>query len=106
MSTVKVKTIKHTGIFSIQLSGSFYKEIQQVLFQLTAGQEQELTELIEKLNNEVPVSEFNEWELAVQTMMILCAEIEEKAEEQGCTEEVEVNPNTVMDSQSDTQSVS
>lgn len=87
----KVEIIKPSGIITIKLSGSFYHDIQNALMYLTSGKEpDEVTAFIQKINNEETDASFDEWEKSVQTLMILCAEIEAKAREQKVTEMVEL----------------
>lgn len=91
METNKVEVINPKSIINIQLSGSFYKSIQNVMFHLSSYRESEdLTGLIEKINNQSDPAEFDDWEMSMETLLILCAEVEEKAKEQKCTEEIEI----------------
>ena len=92
MEKVQVEIIKNEAIINIQLSGSFYRRVQQALHVLAATESQEtITELINKINNETPDEEMSEWENAVETLMILCSEVEAKAKEQGHTEMIDVD---------------
>lgn len=87
----KMEVINPKSIITIQLSGSFYKSVQNAMIHLSSYRETEaLTALIEKLNNQVSSNEFDDWEASMETLMILCAEVEEKAKEQKCTEEIEI----------------
>jgi len=97
MEKLQIERIKNEGIIDIKLSGSFYKRIQHVLnFIASVEDKDSLTDLIDKLNDEVSDENFSEWETVVETMMILCSEIETKAKEQGHTEmvDIEVTPTT------------
>lgn len=106
MEKITIETIKKDSIIDLQVSGAFYQCLQQVLQELTFGRESEVGDLITKINDEVPDDEFSDWELACQTMMILCAEIEGKAREQKKTTMEEIDAPTQSDNQSDTQSAS
>jgi hypothetical protein len=91
MESKKVEVVKHDAIITIQLSGSFYKNIQAVLLHLAQSRESEdLTELIDKINDEVSSDEYDDWERSIETLMILCSEIETKAKEQNAVEFKEV----------------
>lgn len=97
MEKLQAERIKNEAIIDIKLSGSFYRRLQHALNILVSIQDKDaLTELIEKINNEVPDEEYSEWETAVETMMILCSEVESKAIQQGHTEmvDVETTPST------------
>lgn len=95
MEKLQVEIIKNDGIINIQLSGSFYRRVQHALHVLAATEgEEALSNLIEKINSETPDEELSDWENAVQTLMILCSEVEAKAKEQGHTEMVEIDDVT------------
>ena len=90
MEKIKVPTIKNDSIISIQLSGAFYRSLQQVLQFLTEQRAPEdITNFIEKLN--IESKDLNEWESACETVMILCAEVEKKAKEQDLITEIEID---------------
>lgn len=95
MEKKSVKLVKNDSLVSIQVSGSFYRMVQSVLLYITSLKpSEELTELIDKINNEVSSDDFNEWEQAVETLMILCSEIESRAIEQEAVDVVEIEiPN-------------
>lgn len=89
--TKQIEIVKPESIVEIKLSGSFYAELQRVLLYLSNQVDpEELNVLVEKINSGTPDDEFSDWEVCVQTMMILCAEIEEKAKEQGLIETVDI----------------
>ena len=91
MENNKIEVIKKDSIITIQLSGVFYKGVQNVMFHLSGYRDPEdLTKLIEKMNKQDKNDEYDDWETCMETMLILCAEIEEKAKEQKCTEEIEI----------------
>lgn len=95
MEKITTEVIKHDGIVTIQMSGSFYKSVQAVLLYLTSIKtSEELTALIDKINAEVPSDEYDEWEQSVETLMILCSEVETKAREQQLIETIEVDVTT------------
>lgn len=83
--------IPFDAIIDLQFSGSFYKRVQQALLHLASYREEEdLSKLIEKFNTDDPVEENDEWEQSVETLMILCSEVERKATEQGVTKTVDI----------------
>ncbi len=91
MENNKIEVIKMDAIIKIELSGSFYKNLQAVLFHLASYREsEEVTALIQKMNEQSESAVYDEWETSMETLMILCAEVEEKAKEQKCTEEIEI----------------
>ena len=91
MENNKIEVISPKSIITIQLSGSFYKSVQNAMIHLSTYRESEdLGNLIEKINKQAPSEEFDDWEASMETLMILCAEVEEKAREQKCTEEMEI----------------
>lgn len=92
MENLQVEIIKDAGIIDIKLSGSFYRRIQHALHVLASTESEEaLSALVDKINNEVSDDQLSDWENAIQTMMILCSEIEEKAKQQGHTEIVDLD---------------
>ena len=46
--------------------------------------------LLEKINTQDPTATYDEWESSVETMLILCSEIEEKARTQNAVEMIEI----------------
>jgi hypothetical protein len=73
------------------VSGSFYRDVQAVLFHLTESKTpEELNELVKKINDDVSVGNMLPWEKSVLTLMILSSEIEEKAKTQNAVEEIEI----------------
>lgn len=92
-NTQQIEAVKDESIISIKLSGSFYKRIQAVMLHLSEYRESEdLSELIDKINTGSD-DEYDEWETAMETMMILCSEVETKAKEQNATEMVDISAN-------------
>ena len=88
----KIDTVKDKAIISIELSGNFYKRIQAVMLHLSEYRDaDDLTGLIDKINDEVSPDKYDDWEMAMETLMILCSEIESKAKEQNATETIEIN---------------
>ena len=95
MEKIKVPTIKNDSIVTIQLSGAFYRSLQDVLHFITEGKsEDELNGLVEKLNTES--KDLNSWEATCETVMVLCAEVEKKAKEQNLITEIEIDSETGM----------
>lgn len=104
MENIKIESIKKDAIISIQLSGQFYKSVQTVLMYLTSIKEAEdFKNLLEKINTQDPAATYDEWESSVETMLILCSEIEEKARTQNAVEMIEV-PSTELNNQPTQQS--
>ena len=96
MEKIKVPTIKNDSIITIQLSGSFYRSLQDVLQHLTEQRDpQDITNFIEKLN--IESKDLSDWERACETIMILCAEVEKKAQEQDLITEIEIDAPTEND---------
>ena len=86
-----MEVINPKSIITIQLSGSFYKSVQNAMIHLSSYRESEdLKSLIEKINKQDSSDIFDDWEASMETLMILCAEVEEKAKEQKCTEEIDI----------------
>jgi hypothetical protein len=98
MENSKIEVIDHKAIIKIELSGSFYKSVQNAMIHLSSYREpEELTALIEKLNTGVSAEDFDDWEASMETMLILCAEVEERAKEQKCTKEVDLPSEQVVE---------
>lgn len=92
MEKANVETIKNDAIINIQVSGSYYKALQHVVNHLVQYESEEtLTALIDKINAGESSENFTPWEFAMETMIVLCAEIEGKAREQSAIELVEVD---------------
>jgi hypothetical protein len=94
MSTEKISFLPDDTIVDIQLSGAFYKRLQTLLFSLTEGIEAEDVQKIYKHavdGKAETVLEYN-----VETMLLLCKEVEEKTTEQKLwsEEEIELGDNT------------
>lgn len=95
MEKVTVESIDNSAIIAIEVSGAFYSDLQFALTHLSQYRsEDEITALINKINSEEPPSNYNEWEIAVRTLLILCAEIESKARKQNAIKNVEVEIQT------------
>lgn len=91
MEKATVETIDNTSIITIELSGAFYSDLQYVLTYLSQQKsEEELTALINKINSDDPNAIYEDWEIAVRIMLILCAEIEAKAMKQNAIKKVDV----------------
>ena len=98
MDSNKIEVMDHKAIIKIEFSGSFYKSVQNAMIHLSSYREaEELTALITKLNNSVPDEDFDDWEASMETMLILCAEVEERAKEQKCTREVDIPTEPVIE---------
>jgi hypothetical protein len=91
--TIKYKTLPYDALVDIKISGTFYKQIVNLLTALGESVPlDEFKEVLEKLKtNDPPKSIF---ELNVHTLVSLIYEIETKAEEQKKTKEVEVDSKT------------
>lgn len=92
MEKATVEVIDNSAIINISLSGAFYSDLQYVLKHLSEYKsEEELSTIIDKINNEAPPEEFNEWEIAIRTLLVLCAEVEGKAREQNAIKHVDID---------------
>jgi len=88
----KVEMVKDKSIITIQLSGSFYKRIQAVMLHLSEYRDaSDITELVRKINEEESSDNYDDWEVSMETLMILCSEVETKAKEQDAIETVDLN---------------
>lgn len=95
MEKATVETIDNASIITIQLSGAFYTDLQFALEHLSQYKsEEEIAAVVDKIKSDVSSDDFNEWEISIRTMLILCAEIEKKAKEQGVIKNVEVDLTT------------
>ncbi len=87
----QAEIIPAEAIIDLQFSGSFYRRVQQALLHFASYREEdEITELIEKINTDVSSEEYDEWEVSMETLMILCSEVERRATEQGVTKTVDI----------------
>jgi hypothetical protein len=91
--TIKYKTLPYDALVDIKISGTFYKQIVNLLTALGESVPlDEFKEVLEKLKtNDPPKSIF---ELNVHTLVSLIYEIETKAEEQKKTKEIEIDSKT------------
>lgn len=87
---MQAESIKPDALINLTVGVAFYKDLQDSMFYLVNQHtEEELQQFAEKLNNNQD-QELEDWEKAVQAVMLLCTEIEERAREQGMTEMVEI----------------
>lgn len=87
---MQAESIKNDALIDIQIGVAFYKDLQDAMYYLVnQHSEEELQELADKINNDRD-QEMEDWEKAVQAVMLLCTEIEERAREQGKTQMVEI----------------
>lgn len=87
---MQAEIIKNDALVDIQIGVAFYKDLQDAMYHLVnQHSEEELQELADKINNNRD-QDMEEWEKAVQAVMLLCTEIEERAREQGKTQMVEI----------------
>lgn len=92
MEKASVETIKNDAIIDIQVSGAFYRALQHVINHLVQYESEEsLKAVIDKLNAGESSENFTPWEFAIETMIVLCAEIEAKARKQNAIELVDVD---------------
>lgn len=89
MTTEKISYLPDDTIVDIQVSGAFYKRLQTLLFSLTENIEAEDTQKIYK--NAVDGKAETILEYNVETMLLICKEVEEKTTEQNLWEEEEVD---------------
>jgi len=91
MEKIQLEKLKPSAMVDLQISGEFYMSLQQVLVYLTdLKSKEEIDAFVSKINSEVAAEKLEEWEQVMQTIMILCIEIEETAKAQGLTEIIEV----------------
>ena len=88
---MEAEIIPSEAIVDLQFSGSFYRRVQQALLHFASYREEEsLSGLVEKINTDVPSEQYDEWEQSMETLMILCSEVERKAIEQGVTQTIDL----------------
>jgi folate-dependent tRNA-U54 methylase TrmFO/GidA len=87
---MQAESIKSDALIDIKIGVAFYKDLQESMYYLVNQHtEEELQQLADKLNNNQD-QDLEDWEKAVQAVMLLCTEIEERAREQGKTEMIEI----------------
>jgi hypothetical protein len=87
---MQAESIKSDALIDIKIGVAFYKDLQDSMYYLVNQHtDEELQQLADKLNNGQDQN-LEDWEKAVQAVMLLCTEIEERAREQGKTEMVEI----------------
>jgi folate-dependent tRNA-U54 methylase TrmFO/GidA len=87
---MQAESIKSDALIDIKIGVAFYKDLQESMYYLVNQHtDEELQQLADKLNNGQDQN-LEDWEKAVQAVMLLCTEIEERAREQGKTEMVEI----------------
>lgn len=87
---MQAEIIKSDALIDVKIGVAFYKDLQDAMYYLVNQHtEEELQNLADKLNNNRD-QDLQDWEKAVQTVMLLCTEIEERAREQGKTEMTEI----------------
>jgi len=89
MTTEKISYLPDDTIVDIQVSGAFYKRLQTLLFSLTENIEAEDTQKIYK--NAIDGKAETILEYNVETMLLICKEVEEKTTEQNLWKEEEVD---------------
>lgn len=88
---MKVLQIKPNSIINISISTHFYRYIQDLavyIYEQFKGDE--YTQAISHIEND---EELSEKESVLKTILTLCGAIEQKAQEQGHTEEVDLPNN-------------
>ena len=87
----QAEIIPAEAIIDLQFSGSFYRRVQQALLHFASYRsEEDVTNLVEKINSDTSSDEYDDWEISMETLMILCSEVERKAVEQGQTKMIDV----------------
>ena len=89
MTTEKISYLPDDTIVDIQVSGAFYKRLQTLLFSLTENIEPQDTQKIYK--NAIDGKAETILEYNVETMLLICKEVEEKTTEQNLWKEEEVD---------------
>lgn len=89
---MQLESIKPDALIDIQIGAAFYKDLQDAMFYLISfHSDEELQQMADKINAGQD-DQFEDWEKAIQSIMLLCTEIEERAREQGKTQMVD-NPD-------------
>jgi hypothetical protein len=87
---MQAERIKSDALIDIKIGVAFYKDLQESMYYLVNQHtDEELQQLADKINNGQDQN-LEDWEKAVQAVMLLCTEIEERAREQGNTEMIEI----------------
>lgn len=91
MQNVQLEKLKDGAFITLSVSSEFYLSLLQVMLYLADLKDKEEADaLAKKLQKDTAEEDFDDWELALRTMMILCAEIEIAAKDQDLTETVEI----------------
>lgn len=94
---MEAEIIPSEAIINLQFSGSFYRRVQQALLHFASYKEEEsLSGLVEKINTDVPSEQYDDWEQSIETLMILCSEVERKAIEQGVTQTIDLTTTETL----------
>lgn len=92
---IELETIPYDAKIKLEIPGSFYARIQQLVVHYSQSRNQEeLVKALERLKNKEQAT--SEFEYHIQTLTILVFEIEQAAKEQNLLkkEELEVPDNT------------
>lgn len=96
MEKIKYDTIPSDVLIDIQVSGSFYKKLVNLLTALGESvPPEEFKAALEKLKTDEPVK--NIFELNVHLLLALIYELEKRAVEQKKTKEVEIDAEPTKD---------
>jgi len=96
MEKIKYDTIPSDALIDIQVSGSFYKKIVELITSLGQSVPQkEFEEALEKLKTDKPLASLFEYNIHV--LIALIYEIEKKAVDQKKTKEVEIDAEPTKD---------
>jgi hypothetical protein len=96
MEKIKYDTIPSDVLIDIQVSGSFYKKLVNLLTALGESvPQEEFKAALEKLKTDEPVK--NVFELNVHVLISIIYELEKRAVEQKKTKEVEIDAEPTKD---------
>lgn len=96
MEKIKYDTIPSDVLIDIQVSGSFYKKLVNLLTSLGESvPPEEFKAVLEKLKTDEPVK--NIFELNVHVLISIIYELEKRAVEQKKTKEVEIDAEPTKD---------
>lgn len=96
MEKIKYDTIPFDALIDIQISGTFYKKLVNLLTALGESvSPEEFKSALEKLKTDEPVK--NLFELNVHLLISIIYELEKKAVEQKKTKEVEIDAEPTKD---------
>lgn len=89
MAKVKYPTLSEDALVDLKVSGSFYKELAQLLLSLSQElKPNEYQAILDKFKNKEPAADIKELNIILITALVFSIEI--AAKEQNLTKEVEI----------------